>query len=90
MPFELLLGAAVGAGLASSPVRKAVRKGVVYSLAGALIAYDKVAGAAGNLKAAASNLKSKAASDASSKAAPEQPVASEPASSPAAQTASTH
>jgi hypothetical protein len=44
MPFELLLGAAVGAGLASQSVRKSIRKGVVYSLAGVLVAYDKVAG----------------------------------------------
>jgi hypothetical protein len=44
MPVELLIGAAVGAGLASKSVRKTIRKGVVYSLAGVLVAYDKVAG----------------------------------------------
>jgi uncharacterized membrane protein len=53
MPFELLIGAAVGAGLASPGVRKMVRKGVVYGLAGGLIAYDKVSGIAANIKNAA-------------------------------------
>lgn len=43
MPFELIIGAAVGAAATSQKVRKAVRKGVVYGLAGALIAYDKTA-----------------------------------------------
>jgi len=43
MPLEILVGAVVGAGLASSPVRKSLRKGLVYSMAGALKAYDKVA-----------------------------------------------
>ena len=43
MPLELIVGAVVGAGLASEPVRKTLRKGLVYGLAGALIAYDKVA-----------------------------------------------
>ena len=50
MPVELLIGAAVGAGLASSPVRKVIRKGVVYSLAGALMAYDKVSGMAADIR----------------------------------------
>jgi hypothetical protein len=50
MPLELLIGAAVGAGLASTPVRKVLRKGVVYSLAGALVAYDKVSGLAANIR----------------------------------------
>jgi hypothetical protein len=50
MPLELLIGAAVGAGLASSPVRKVIRKGMVYSLAGALMAYDKVSGMAAEIR----------------------------------------
>ena len=69
MPFELLIGAAVGAGLASPGVRKVVRKGVVYSLAGALMAYDKVTGFAANIRSAA---KSEAAgTEAPKTAAPE-------------------
>jgi hypothetical protein len=50
MPLDFIIGAAVGAGLASSPVRKTIRKGVVYSLAGALMAYDKVAGMASDIR----------------------------------------
>jgi uncharacterized membrane protein len=53
MPLELLIGAAVGAGLASPGVRKTVRKGLVYSLAGALIAYDKATAFATSVKNAA-------------------------------------
>ena len=52
MPLELLIGAAVGAGLVSSPVRKTLRKGVVYSLAGALVTYDKVTGLAASIRTA--------------------------------------
>jgi hypothetical protein len=36
----------VGAAVTSSSVRKVVRRGVVYGLAGGLIAYDKVAAVA--------------------------------------------
>lgn len=43
MPVEILVGAAVGAAVTSTSVRKVVRRGVVYGLAGGLIAYDKVA-----------------------------------------------
>jgi len=50
MPVELLVGAVVGAGLASEPVRKSLRKGLVYGLAGALIAYDKVSGLASHVR----------------------------------------
>jgi len=42
MPVELLVGAAVGAAASSPDVRKVVRRGVVYGVAGALIAYDTV------------------------------------------------
>jgi hypothetical protein len=52
MPFELLIGAAVGAGLASESGRKAIRKGVVYSLAGALMAYDRMAALASEVRGA--------------------------------------
>jgi hypothetical protein len=51
MPFELLIGAAVGAAVASQRVRKVVRKGLVYGLAGALVAYDKAAGFATEVRA---------------------------------------
>jgi hypothetical protein len=44
MPLEIVVGAVVGAAAASAvnspPIRQGVRKGVVYSLAGLLVAYD--------------------------------------------------
>ncbi|HKI33476.1 MAG TPA: hypothetical protein VKA46_16595 [Gemmataceae bacterium] len=46
MPLELIVGAAVGVAAASPRVRKAVRRGLIYGLGNALIAYDKVAGLA--------------------------------------------
>jgi len=46
MPLDLLVGVVVGAGAASKKVRGAVRRTVVYGLAGVLKAYDKVAGLA--------------------------------------------
>jgi hypothetical protein len=42
MPVDFIVGAAVGAALASKPVREAVRKGLIYGVGGALVAYDKV------------------------------------------------
>jgi hypothetical protein len=43
MPLELIVGAAVGAAVASPSVRKVVRRGLIYGLGNVLIAYDKVA-----------------------------------------------
>ena len=46
MPLEIVVGAVVGAAAASAvkspPIRQGVRKGVVYGLAGVLVAYDHV------------------------------------------------
>ncbi len=42
MPVELIVGAAVGAAVASPEVRRVVRRGLVYGLAGVLVAFDKV------------------------------------------------
>jgi hypothetical protein len=50
MPLELIVGAVVGAGLVSQPVRKALRKGVVHGLAGVLTAYDAVSARAASMK----------------------------------------
>jgi hypothetical protein len=44
MPFEYIVGAAVGAAATSQNARKVVRKGLVYGMAGLLVAYDKVVG----------------------------------------------
>jgi hypothetical protein len=46
MPLEIITGVVVGAAVASSPVRKAVRRGLIYGLGGAMIAYDKICAAA--------------------------------------------
>jgi hypothetical protein len=46
MPLELIVGAAAGAAVASPPVRQRLRQGLVYGLAGLLVAYDKVAAVA--------------------------------------------
>jgi hypothetical protein len=43
MPVELIVGAAVGAAVASPTIRQKVRRGVVLGLAGVLVAYDKMA-----------------------------------------------
>jgi hypothetical protein len=43
MPLELIAGAVVGAAVASPSARKVIRRGLIYGLGGALIAYDKVA-----------------------------------------------
>jgi hypothetical protein len=42
MALQLLVGAALGAAAASSSVRKMVRRGITYGLAGALMAYDRM------------------------------------------------
>jgi hypothetical protein len=43
MPAELIIGAAIGAAAASTRVRQAVRRGLIYGIGAALVAYDKVA-----------------------------------------------
>jgi hypothetical protein len=46
MPLEVIVGAVVGAAattaVTSDKVRNTLRRGLVYSLAGVLVAYDKV------------------------------------------------
>jgi hypothetical protein len=46
MPLDIIVAAAVGAAAASPNVRSKLRQGLVYGLAGALIAYDKVSAVA--------------------------------------------
>ncbi len=43
---EVAIAVAVTAAVASPPVRKVVRRGLVYGLAGLLVAGDRIAGAA--------------------------------------------
>ncbi len=49
MEPEVAIAVAVTAAVASPPVRKAVRRGLVYGLAGLLTAGDKIMGAARDL-----------------------------------------
>jgi hypothetical protein len=46
MPAEFIIGAAIGAAAASTQVRKAVRRGLIYGVGGILVAYDKLAAGA--------------------------------------------
>ena len=50
MEPEVAIAVAVTAAVASPPVRKAIRKGAVYGLAGLLIARDKVMALASEAK----------------------------------------
>jgi hypothetical protein len=61
---EVMVAVAVTAAVASPPVRRVLRKGLVYGLAGLLTAGDKVAGAARNVASKAQNLASNAAEQA--------------------------
>jgi len=47
---EVGIAVAVTAAVAAPPVRRALRKGAVYGLAGLLMARDKVASWAGNIR----------------------------------------
>ena len=53
---EVAVAVAVTAAVASPPVRRVVRRGLVYGLAGLLIAKDKVASLAGSVKQGARKL----------------------------------
>jgi hypothetical protein len=77
---EVGVAVVVTAAAASPSLRKVVRRSLVYGLAGALIAYDKVAAAAQGLVRGIR----KGATEAASKAAepaPTPPPASEPTAS---------
>src|SRR5262249_49413071 len=43
MPVEFIVGAVVGGAAVSRRVRQAVRKGLIYGMGGALVAFDKLA-----------------------------------------------
>ncbi len=71
---EVAVAAVVVAAAVSPPVRRSLRKGVVYGLAGLLMAGDKVAaaatGVAGGVRRAAGSLKGGATEAAGSTPAP--------------------
>lgn len=74
---EVMIAVAATAALTSPPVRKAVRKGAVYGLAGLMMLGDRVRGMANNLAQAAQQQRQNAASQQeteASQAAP-QPAA---------------
>jgi hypothetical protein len=96
MPVDFIVGAAIGAAAASTQVRKAVRRGLVYSVGGVLVAYDKLAAGA---QAVAQSARQAAASARQASApangangtpapAPETSLPSPAATSPAAGTPS--
>ena len=80
MPLELIIGAAVGAGLASESGRKTIRKGLVYGLAGVLMGYDKVAAFAAEVRGARKGT----AEPSITSAPPNTAATSEPAAPPGA------
>jgi hypothetical protein len=69
---EVLIAVGVTAALMSPPVRKVLRKGLVYGLAGMLTLGDKLAAAARDVSQGAQNL---AAEARSTSQAPATPVA---------------
>lgn len=62
MEPEVAIAVAVTAAVASPPVRKAVRRGLVYGLAGLLTAGDKIMGAARDLAQSAQQTAASASS----------------------------
>jgi hypothetical protein len=90
MPAEFIIGAAIGAAAASTKVRKAVRRGLVYGVGGILVAYDKLAAGAHSIaqsarEARATTKDSTTQANGSSATAPAasspaQPAAAAPAS----------
>ena len=53
---KVMIAVAVTAAVASPPVRKVLRKGLVYGLAGLMTVGDRVAGAARNIAESAQNV----------------------------------
>jgi hypothetical protein len=74
MPFEFIVGAVVGGAAVSRRIRQAVRKGVIYGVGGALVAYDKVASMAHGVRRSVHH-----ATAANDKAAATVPVSPAPA-----------
>ena len=74
---EVAVAVAVTAAVASPTVRKTLRKGVVYGLAGLLIAKDRIANFAHNVAQGARQ----AAAEGEAVAAGQTPAATEPAPS---------
>jgi hypothetical protein len=88
MPMELIIGAAVGAAVASPKARAWARRGLVYGLAGVLTAYDNVAsmtkGAVHGVRNGVNSLREEASSPPPTEAAPDkQPPKVEPEPAPA-------
>jgi hypothetical protein len=86
MPLDLIVGVAVGAAAASSKIRTAVRKGMIYGLGGLLVAYDKAVAMGHEAAQGARRGVAAAASATASAVAPaaEAPPTAAPANPPAA------
>lgn len=74
---EVAIAVAITAAVASPPVRKAVRKGAVYGLAGLMMLGDRMRDMASNIAQAAQQQRD-------SGAAPEESQANQPETQPAA------
>jgi hypothetical protein len=83
MPVEFIVGAVVGGAAVSRRVRQAVRKGLIYGVGGALVAFDKMAAMA---HAARQSVRPAAAAPENAQAT--VPVSAAPAPQPAPQTVS--
>jgi hypothetical protein len=46
VPAEFIVGAVIGAAAASTHIRKAVRRGLIYGVGSVIVAYDKLAAGA--------------------------------------------
>lgn len=73
---EVAVAAVVVAAVASPPVRRTLRRGIVYGLAGLLVAGDKVAAAASVVGSGAAKIAKSASKEAAS---PTEAVAPAPA-----------
>lgn len=74
MPLDIIVGAVVGAAatgaVTSEKVRNKLRKGLVYSLAGVLVAYDKAVALTTNAMASARKMANDATATATAEHAP--------------------
>jgi len=71
---EVAVAAVVVAAVASPPVRRSLRRGVVYGLAGLLVAGDKVAAAASAVAGGAAKIAKSTSKEAASPTAPAVPA----------------
>jgi hypothetical protein len=76
---EVMIAVGVTAAIMSPPVRRVLRKGAVYGLAGMMVVGDKLAGMARNVSQGAQNLASSASQTAEETTGRGRRVATQPA-----------